>query len=122
MVMTELTNKEKAALLQQWAAETEIELLEREYSKPWSVKLSVRAGKRGFRAGMEWAESNRSFKQVDCMAKSYGLILQPEDEALFDDDDRAELSDSTWDKEGDITYGWGWQAGVEAVYNKWIGK
>jgi hypothetical protein len=64
MVMTELTNKEKAALLQQWAAETEIELLEREYSKPWSVKLSVRAGKRGFRAGMEWAESNRSFKQV----------------------------------------------------------
>jgi hypothetical protein len=31
-VMTELTDKEKAALLHQWAAETEIELLEREYS------------------------------------------------------------------------------------------
>jgi hypothetical protein len=56
------------------------------------------------------------------MAKSYGLILQPEDEALFDDDDNAELSVSTWDKEGDVTYGWGWHAGVEAVYNKWIGK
>ena len=71
---------------------------------------------------MEWAESNRSFRQVEFMAKNYGLILQPEDEALFDDDDNAELSDSTWDKEGDVTYGWGWQAGVEAVYNKWIGK
>jgi hypothetical protein len=43
-------------------------------------------------------------------------------EALFDDDDRAELLASTWDKDGAITYGWGWQAGVEAVYNKWIGK
>lgn len=32
--MAELTDKEKAALLKQWAAETEIELLEREYSKP----------------------------------------------------------------------------------------
>jgi hypothetical protein len=122
MVMAELTDKEKAALLKQWAAETAIELLEREYSKPWSVKLSVRAGRRGFRAGMEWAESNRSFRQVECMAKNYGLILKPEDEALFDDDDNAELSVSIWDKEGDITYGWGWQAGVEAVYNKWIGK
>ena len=122
--MTELTNEERAAFIKRWTAETTAELLARDapYSKPWRVKLGVRAGKRGIIAGMKWAEHNRSFYQVESIVKHHLCICPPEDEALFDDDDRAELSDSTWDKEGDITYGWGWQAGVEAVYNKWIGK
>ena len=40
---------------------------------------------------------------------------------MFDDDDRAELLNSTRDM-GDITYGWGWQAGVEAVTISGMGK
>jgi hypothetical protein len=122
--MIEFTEEERHAFIKRWVEETSTELLSRDapYSKPCRVKLGVRAGRRGIIAGMKWAENNRSFYQVESMTKSYPGILPLEDEALFDDDDRAELLASTWDKDGDITYGWGWQAGVEAVHNKWMGK
>ena len=88
--MTELTNEERAAFIKRWTAETTAELLARDapYSKPWCIKLGVRAGKRGI-TGMKWAKNNRSFYQVESIVKHHLCICPPGDEALFDDDDRS---------------------------------